>query len=172
MKDFLELAKARFSVKRFADKPLEDDVLDKILTAGMVAPTAKNSQPQRVYVLKSAEALAKVRALTPCAFNAPVVLLIAYNKDEQWSNPLEAGIYSGVEDVSIVATHMMLAAFDLGVGSCWVNYFPNTETGRAFGLPDNEVPILLMPLGYAPEGAEPLPPHFVIRDKSELIKEL
>ena len=69
---FLDLAKERFSVRRFDARPVEQEKLDRILEAGNVAPTGCNNQPQRVYVLKSAEALAKIRSLTRCAFDAPV----------------------------------------------------------------------------------------------------
>ncbi|MDO5309258.1 MAG: nitroreductase family protein [Planctomycetia bacterium] len=172
MKDFLELAKDRYSVRAYSEKPIPQEVLDKIIEAGMVAPTATNNQPQRIYVLKSPEALQKIRALTRCAFNAPVVLLIALNKDEQWNNPLENSYFSGQQDVSIVATHMMLAAWDLGVGSCWVNYFPNSETARAFNLPSQEEPILLLPLGYPADNSHPSPRHSASKSVEEIVRTL
>jgi len=67
---FMELAKARYSVRKFSDKPIEKEKLDAILEAGRIAPTGHNYQPYRVYVLQSPEALEKIRGLTRCAFNA------------------------------------------------------------------------------------------------------
>ena len=128
--DLLQLMQDRYSVRLYAEKEVEEEKLDAVLKAALIAPTAKNNQPFRIYVLKSAEALEKIRNLTRCAFNAPVVLLFTYNKDEQWNNPLEEGIVSGVEDTAIVATHAMLEAVEQGLGSCWVNYFPNTEVEK------------------------------------------
>ena len=168
MDNFMQLAKERYSVRKYKDTPIEDDKLDQIIEAGIVAPTAHNEQPWRCYVLKSPEALKKINDLTTCAFHAPVVLMFTYNKDEQWKNPLEEGVTAGQEDVSIVATHMMLEAWELGIGSCWVNYFPNTKTEEAFNIPDNERVVLLMPMGYAAEGSHPS--HYHSRD--ELVKEL
>ena len=156
---FMELAQARYSVRKFADKPVESEKLTAVLEAANIAPTAKNIQPQRIYVLQSDEALKKVDDLTPCRFGAPVVLLFAYDADEEWQNPLESGVHSGVEDASIVATHAMLEAADLGLGTCWVNYFPNSAAEKAFGLPENEKAVLLLPLGYPAPDAAPSPNH-------------
>lgn len=172
MEDFMTLAKARYSVGKYKDTPIEDEKLDKIIEAGIIAPTAHNEQPWRCYVLRSPEALKKINDLTACAFHAPVVLMFTYNKDEQWKNPLEEGVTAGQEDVSIVATHMMLEAWELGIGSCWVNYFPNTKTEEAFNLPDNERVVLLMPMGYAQDGVHAAHLHNENRSKDELVKTL
>ena len=170
--EFTDVIKGRFSVRDYADKPIEAEKLQAILEAGLIAPTAANKQPFRVYVIQSPEGLEKIRGLTRCAFNAPVVLLFACNEDEQWKSPLEEGFTSGHQDVSIVATHMMLAAWDLGIGSCWVNFFPNTETAKAFGLPENEMAVLLLPIGYPADGARPAPMHSKKRETDELVKYL
>ena len=170
--EFSQVIRDRFSVRKYAERPIEEETLQAILEAGRIAPTAANKQPQRVYVIRSAEGLEKIRALTRCAFNAPVVLLFTVDENEQWRSPLEEGFTSGHQDVSIVATHMMLAAWDLGVGSCWVNFFPNTATRDAFGIPENEKAVLLLPLGYPAEGAAPAPMHSVKKDMAALVREL
>lgn len=172
MEDFLTLAKERFSVRKYQDKAIEPEKMEKILEAAKVAPTAANLQPVHIYVLKSDEALKKIRAITPCAFNAPVVLMITYSESEQWKNKLEAGIASGQEDASIVATHIMMEAWDLGIGSCWVNAFSNSRAAEAFDVPTDEKVVLLMPLGYADEKAVPAPMHEKYRPASEVVKEL
>ena len=169
---FMELAQKRYSVRKYMPIPVEQEKIEEILKAGNIAPTAKNIQPQRIYVLKSKEALEKLAKLTPMGFDAPVVLLIAYNQDEEWQNPLQEGIHSGVEDVSIVATHIMLRAAELGIGSCWVNYFPNNETEKAFNLPNNEKVVLLMPIGYPAEDSKPNPNHTKKKPLNETVKYL
>jgi len=169
---FLDLAQERFSVRKFSDRPIEQEKLDLILKAALVAPTGKNSQPWRIYVLQSEEALAKVNGLSRCIFGAPTVLLFAYDKLEEWHNPAEPDVHSGVEDVSIVATHAMLEAWELGVGSIWVNLFPNTETERAFDLPTTQRSVLLMPMGYAADDAAPSRLHSQSRSLDELVKYL
>ena len=169
---FIDLAKERYSVRKFSDRPVEQEKLDRIIEAALVAPTAKNSQPWRMYVLKSEEALAKINALSRCIFGAPVVLLFTYDRNEEWKSPLEDGVHAGVEDASIVATHVMLEAWVQGLGSLWVNLFPNTETERAFDLPESERSVLLMPIGYADEGSGPSERHALSRPADELVRYL
>lgn len=170
--EFRELVGRRYSVKKFSDRPVEAEKLNEILEAGRLAPTAKNSQPQRIYVLQSAEAIKKMEELSPCVYGAKTVLLFAYNENEEFRNPLEKGIHSGVEDVSIVATHVMLRAADIGLGTCWCNFFPNSRTAQAFGLPPDEKAVLFMPVGYAAPDAAPLPPHSSRKPLSETVKYL
>lgn len=170
--EFEKVIKERYSVRRYKPDRITDEQLNIILEAGMVAPTGCNYQPQRIYVLKSDEAIAKIRTLSRCAFDAPVVLIIALNDDEDWKSPLEAGCRAGIQDVSIVADHMMLAAWNIGVGSCWVNYFKPSEVKAAFNLPGNETPVLLLTLGYPAEDAEPLKLHDTSRPMDEVVKVL
>ena len=169
--ELFEVMKARFSVRDYADKPIEEDKLRAILEAGQIAPTAANRQPWKVYVIRSLEGLEKIRGLTRCAFNAPAVLLFVYDEETVWKSPMEPGFNSGHQDLGIVATHMMLRAWELDIGSCWVNFFPNTETGKAFGLPENEKPVLLMPMGYLGEKAAPSPMHSKFKPLEELVAE-
>ena len=116
--ELLELLKARYSVRRFADKPVEEEKLQLVLEAGACAPTAKNQQPQHIYVLESAAALEKIRAITPCAFDAPVVLLICGDRQEGWTNPFNDRNATEM-DCSIVTAQMMLEAQSLGLGTTW-----------------------------------------------------
>ena len=96
--------------------------------------------------------------------------VVTETKTADWKSPLEAGCRAGIQDVSIVADHMMLAAWDIGIGSCWVNYFKPSEVKAAFGLPENETPILLMTLGYPADDAEPLKLHYESKDMTEIVK--
>ncbi|MBO4288921.1 MAG: nitroreductase family protein [Lachnospiraceae bacterium] len=170
--EFEQVLKGRFSVRNYQDRPIEDEKLSKIIKAGLIAPTACNYQPQRIYVLKSEEALAKIRGITRCAFNAPVVFVLALNEEEEWHNPLQEGITSGQQDVAIAATQMMLEAWNLGLGSCWVCYFPNGEVDKAFGFPEHVKSVMLLPVGYAAEDAVPAKGHMEKRPAGELLKVL
>ena len=118
--------------------------------------------------LQSEEMLAKVDALTPCRYNAPVVLVVAFDKNNVFTYPGDKRD-SGVEDATIVATHMILAAADEGVDSCWVNFFDPEKTAEALGLPENEEVLMLMDLGYAAEGAGPLVNHDSRKPLSETV---
>jgi nitroreductase len=169
--DFLELAKARYSVRNYQEKQIEREKLEKILEAAHIAPTAKNQQSPRIYVIQSKEGIEKIRSLSRCAYNAPTVMIIAYEESEQYFNELEEGISSGQQG-KYVATHMMLEAAALGIGSVWVDVFPNTKTAEAFGLPSTVKPVCLMPMGYAAEGVKPGPMHDKYRAIDEMVKML
>lgn len=167
--DFMDLAQARFSVREYSDRPVEKEKLERILEAGRMAPTAKNQQPQKIYVLQSEDALKKLSTLTHCAYGAKTVLLFTYNQEQDWKNPLEDGVHSGVEDVSIVATYIMLQAIELGVYTTWCNYFSNSELEKAFQLPENEKSVLIMPVGYKADNAEPAPAHTASKESNEIV---
>ncbi len=169
---FMDLAKARFSVRKYSDRMVEPEKLEQILEAGRMAPTAKNQQPYKIYVLQSGEALEKLNSLTHCVYGAKTVLLFTYNQDQDWKNPLEAGVHSGVEDVSIVATYIMLRAIELGVYTTWCNYFSNSELEKAFQLLENEKSVLIMPVGYKADDAKPAPAHMESKKLSELVSYL
>ncbi len=156
--EFKELIKNRYSCKKYSDKKVEKEKLDAILDAGRLAPTAKNLQEQHIYVVESEEVLAKIDAATPCRYGAPTVLVVAFDKNNVFTYPGEQRD-SGVEDAAIVATHLMLAAADEGVNSCWLNFFDPDQLAKELGLPENEEVLMLLDLGYAAEGAGPLPTH-------------
>ena len=156
--EFKEVVQARYSCKKYSDKQVEKEKLEAILNAGRLAPTAKNLQEQRIYVVQSPEALAKVDGVTPCRYGAPTVLVVAFDSGNVFTYPGDKRD-SGVEDATIVATHMILAAADAGVDSCWVNFFDPEKMAEALGLPENEEVLMIMDLGYAAEGVGPLPNH-------------
>lgn len=168
--DFIELAKKRYSVRKYTDEPVPQDLLDRIVEAGIVAPTAKNYQAWRAYVIRSPEGLGKVDRITRCRYGAPVVILFAYDTSEMWTSATDEGVGSGQEDASIVATHMMLEAADLGLGSLWINLFSNSEAEREFGLPPEQKALLLMDIGYAAPDAEPSSRHGGKRPAEELVR--
>lgn len=172
MTSFLELCAARYSVRAFSPKPVEREKIDALVESARLAPSAKNDQPVRLLVVQSAEALAKLRALSPCTYGAPLVFVVCYDRGAEWRNPLEEGVHSGVEDASIAATQMMLEAKDLGLDSCWVNYFAPSKVADAFGLSADFVPVLLLPVGYAAAGAAPSPSHASRKAPSQWVREL
>ncbi|MBE6129647.1 MAG: nitroreductase [Erysipelotrichaceae bacterium] len=163
-----KVIKVRFSCKKYSDRQVEDEKIQAILEAGRLAPTAKNLQEQRIYVVQSPEALAKIDTVTPCRYNAPTVLVVAYDRDNVFTYPGEKRD-SGTEDATIVATHMILAAADEGVDSCWINFLDPDKAKEALGLPENEEVLMFMDLGYAAEGAGPLPNHSSRKDLSETV---
>ena len=168
--EFIELAKSRYSERSFAEKPVEEEKIYKILDAGRIAPTACNKQPQRFYVLKSPEALKKAAELTHI-YNAPIVILVCYLTAEAWHNPRD-GFCSGDMDASIAASSMMFEAEDLGIHSIWLRGFDSMKVQEVFELPDGTVPSLMLALGYPSEKSKPAPLHTQREPIEEFVIEL
>ncbi len=166
--DFSEVIKNRYSCKKFSGREVEKEKLAKILEAGRVAPTAKNLQEQHIYVVQSEKGLAAIDKVTPCRYHAPVVLVVAYNKNNVFTYPGEKR-NSGMEDASIVATHMMLAAYNEGIDSCWINFFNPDELAQALNLPEEEEILMLLDLGTAAEGTGALPNHSSRKELAETV---
>lgn len=154
---FLDLARARYSERRFAPDPIEPEKLSRILEAARIAPTARNLQPQRILVVQSPEGLAKIDRATSCRFGAPVVLVLSYDMTVASRHPDVVDF--GVVDTAIAATHMMLEAQELGVHSCWVGLIDPPELRRQFGIPRTQRIISVMPLGYPCERSHPAHLH-------------
>ena len=169
--EFKEVVSSRYSCKKYSARQVDGEKLNAILEAGRLAPTAKNLQEQHVYVLQSTEALAKIDAVTPCRYGAPTVLVVAFDRNNVFTYP-GGKRDSGVEDATIVATHMILAAANEGVDSCWVNFLDPEKLAEALGLPENEEVLMVMDLGYAAEGAGPLANHSSRKPLSETVSYL
>lgn len=167
--EFHEVIKNRYSCKKFDGRAVEKEQLGAILEAGRLAPTAKNLQEQRIYVVQTEEALAKIDKITPCRYGASTVLVVAFDRDNVFTYP-GGQRNSGAEDASIVATHMMLAAAASGVDSCWINFFDPAVAAKELNLPESEEVLMLLDLGYAAAGAEPLENHYSRKDLTDTVK--
>ena len=157
--EFSDVIKNRYSCKKYdTARQVTPEQLTAIFEAGRVAPTAKNLQEQHVYVLQSEVDLALIDELTPCRYGAPTVLVVAFDTKNVYTYPGDERD-SGIEDAAIVATHMILAATNEGVDSCWLNRFDPAEAKAKLGLPENEEILMLLDLGFAAEGTGPLANH-------------
>lgn len=167
--EFYELIKSRYSVRSFTGERVKKEALDKILEAAHLAPTGCNFQPQRILVLNTPEAIEKLQKCTRSHFGAPTALLVCYNKDECWTRKYDDAL-SGPIDACIVATHMLLAAENEGVGCTWIMHFDPFKMREEFNIPENIIPVALLVMGYAADDATPHPYHSEFRDMSETVK--
>ena len=168
-KNFTELAESRYSARKFLDKKVPAEDIEKIIHAGMIAPTDCNNQPQKIIVVNSDEGLAKIKECTNCHFNAPLVLIISYDKDTCWKRSFD-GKPSGDIDASIVTTHMMLQAYELGIASCWVMHYEPAVLKEKFALPDNLESTALLVMGYPAETSKPAPSHEKSKPVNEIVQ--
>ncbi len=170
--NFTELIKSRYSVRKFSDKKIGDADLKILLEAANVAPTACNNQPQKLYVLRSAEAIAKLNNSCKFVFGASTAIIFTSVKEREWKNPFTSEYHTGEIDCSIVCAHVMLQAWELGIGSCWVGYYDPEKIRSVFAIPENEQIVAILPLGYPADDSKPSARHTEFRKEEETVKYL
>jgi nitroreductase len=145
-KSFLDLAKSRYSVRKYENRSVEAEKLTAILEAGHVAPTAANQQPCIFLVLNNEESIEKLyKACNP--HGAPLAIVVCADKNTAWVRPFDKANMSEV-DSTIAADHMMMCAQDLGLSSCWITYFDPKIVRKEFNIPEDIVPINILAIGY------------------------
>ena len=168
--ELLKLMSDRYTCRRYSEKDVKEEDLNKILEAGRVAPTSHNNQPQRIYVVKSEEAKEKLMKDFAYNYKAPCYLVCGYNVDEVWRNDLDGDRESGDIDVSIVMTHMMLMAEELGLGACWIGRITPELVKKNLDIPENVKVVADLSLGYHREDDRPSKLHTIRRSNEELVK--
>lgn len=173
MKDFFQLASDRYSVRKFADKEVEQEKIDKIIEAGIKAPTACNLQPFKMWVAKSDEARDKILRAIPFPFvrSASVLIVVGANPAESWVRKFDGKNFADI-DASIVTTHMMLQIHDLGLGTTWIGHFDEKILKEEFTQMKDCNLIAILPVGYIADDCESSDWHFVRKDNSFIVKEL
>ncbi|MCY1723239.1 nitroreductase family protein [Prolixibacteraceae bacterium Z1-6] len=147
--DFFQLAKSRFSVRKYKTTPVEDDKLLKVLEAGQVAPSAVNFQPWHFIVVTETETLEKIHQTYQRDWikKAPVIIVAGADHSQSWKRSSD-GKDSADIDIAIAVDHMTLMATELGLGTCWVCNFSVKKCSEVLKLPSHIEPCVLIPLGY------------------------
>jgi nitroreductase len=166
--DFIDLAKTRYSCRKFSDRAVDKDKLDRIIEAAVAAPTAKNLQPWKLWVLQSDEAMEKVRAVTACHFGAHVMLAVGGYAKDAWVRPFDGRNFEDV-DAAIVGTHIMMAVQDMGLGTTWVGFFDEPKMKELFPEMADYDLVALFPIGYPADDASPADRHNMRKAKEELV---
>ncbi len=169
--NFLELAKARYSCRKLTAAPIEPEKIERILQAAIAAPTAKNLQRYTIWAVKSPDAFAKLKQTTNYTFGAALAFVVGAHKDGAFDRPFDGKNFSEI-DAAIVATHMMLAIHDEGLGTTWVGYFDAPKLKELFPEMQDYELIAIFPVGYPAEGAKPSNRHEERRALSEAVAEL
>jgi len=153
MQEFIDLVKGRESIRNYdPDRAVEKEVLNEILEAGRLAPSAANYQPWQFLLVSSPEMLQKIRNCYPGKWfaDAPHILVVSGSRAKAWVRP---DGYNSIEtDLAIAMDHMILAAENLGVGTCWIAHFDYDSLCKALVLNADEVVFAITPLGYPREG--------------------
>ncbi len=148
--DFLELAKQRCTTRGFKDKQIDKGDLDRILSAGRVAPTACNKQPQRIIVVQRPDNILKIQKAYQ-TFDSQCILIVCQDRRNALIRPFDKKC-SGDLDIGIICDHMMLAARELNIGSVMVGLFDPQIIRKEFNIPEYIEPTVLIILGYPTNG--------------------
>jgi nitroreductase len=153
--DFLELAKRRYSCRSYSDAPVEEEELNLVLEAGRVAPSAVNFQPWHFYVIREARNLAELHRVYHREWfrTAPCVIVICGDHNTSWKR--RDGKDHADIDVAITTDHMTLQATELGLATCWICNFDPDMTREVLKLPEHLEPLVILPLGYPLDQADP-----------------
>jgi len=153
---FQELIKKRYSVRAYKPDPVEDDKLARVLEAARIAPTAANRQAFRVIVIRTADRKTDLRRVygRDWFVQAPLVMCVCAVPSEAWVRKAD-GWNAAEVDATIVMTHIVLAAAEEGLGTCWIGAFDPAAAREVLGIPLEVIPSAFTPLGYAADSALP-----------------
>ena len=153
--EFSDLIKKRYSVRAYKPDPVEHEVLNQVLEAARLAPTAANRQPFQLIVIHTAGREAELKRIYPRDWfvQAPLVICACGIPAQGWTRR-DGKNYTDV-DMAIVMDHLILAAADVGLGACWIAAFDPTAAREVLGLPDGVEPIVFTPLGYPADQPKP-----------------
>ncbi len=153
--DFGQVINTRKSYRNFSPEPVEQEKILKVLEAARLAPSWQNRQCWRFIVVQDKETIKKISRLNPLTLNinfflqkVPVIIIAC-------ANPKDSGHRHGIDyylvDTAIAMEHLVLAATDLGLATCWIGAFDEPMIKELLNIPDEVRVVALTPLGYAAE---------------------
>ena len=168
---FMRILGSRYSCHAFSHAHVSESKLEMILEAGRLAPSAKNLQPTRIWVVKSEEALARLRTVHPC-YGAPIVLIVGCRNEEAWVRESD-GINAAKTDAAIVLTHLMLTATDVGLANMWIWDFDPNKIREVLPETREHGIYALLAIGHPSSGeGAPTELHSVRKSIDELVMTL
>ncbi len=169
--EFKELMTARYSVRKFKSEPVPDTEIQELLESLRLAPTARNQQPIRAWVIKSPERLEDVKKVTKYHYNAPLTIAVGFVAKEAYVRQSD-GRNFGIVDASIAATQLWLRAADMGLGAVWVSDYDTEALNKMFPEFAPAEIVVLMQIGRPAEDARPVAWHTKKRPAAELFATL
>jgi nitroreductase len=153
--DVLEAIKRRRSIRQFTDEPIGKDALETLLDAARWAPSGGNEQRWRFVVITSPSTKELVKKFAPGIFAMPAAFIVICVEKAPDANPWKEKVY--LADCAIASQNIMLAAYEMGIGSCVAISYAKVAIKEILNLPDDIEPLLIVTLGYPAEAPEPPP---------------
>ncbi len=158
--DVFELIRTRRSIRRYREELVERDKIEKILEAARLSPSALNRQPWRFVLVSSQEAIDGINYACNQTWEAPYMVLACADPRESWVR--EDGENYWKVDTALAMQNLMLAAWEEGLGTCWVSSFNENDLKAMLGIPEHIRVLAITPLGYPAERKGP------VRDRKPL----
>jgi len=155
--DFRELISSRYSCRAYRRQPVPQEALDACIEAFVLAPTAANRQPLGLVIVETegrSEELARIYKAEWFHTQPPLVLAVCADPQAAWRRSSDGQSYAMV-DAAIAMDHLILAAAEQGLGTCWIGAFDPDAAREVLGLPEGIMPVALTPLGYPADQARP-----------------
>jgi nitroreductase len=154
--EYSNLIAARYSVRAYRPDPVEDDKLQAVLEAARLAPTAANRQPFQLIVMHTAGREEEIKKIyrRPWFVQAPLVIAVCAISSQAWVRESDR-FNARLIDAAIVADHLILAATNLGLGTCWIAAFNVDAARKVLQLPEEAEPVIFTPLGYPADAPGP-----------------
>ena len=166
---FQELAAARFSCRKMAERKVDDSLVEQLIATANLAPTAVNKQPFKIFWMKSDKAKDAIHQSTRYTFGADTFLVVGYKEDAAWVRASDGHNFAEV-DASIVATHLMMDIEDHGLATTWVGSFDCPLLKSLVPEMADYGLIAIFPIGYAAEDGTPSPRHTVRKSREEILE--
>lgn len=155
--DILTAIKGRRSIRKYCERPVEENVLNKVLEAARNSPSAYNKQSWKFIVVRDKDTISKLIKVSECQtflIEAPVIIVSCGTEPD---SIMKCGQYCYTVELSIAMTHMILEAYEQGLGTCWLGYFDEQKVKEVLDIPDEVRIVAITPLGYPAETPPPKP---------------
>ena len=149
--DVFEVLEKRRSIRKYQTRSVENEKINRILEAARLGPSAGNRQPCHFIVVTSPEVKESLRA----AYNeewilqAPAIIVACVNPKESWRR--KDGEEYWKVDAAIAMQNLILAATELGLGTCWIATIDEKAAKKALNIPKDIRVVAMTPLGYPNE---------------------
>ncbi|MBO3803302.1 MAG: nitroreductase family protein [Candidatus Brockarchaeota archaeon] len=154
--DVFEAVRTRRSIRRYEERPVEEEKLQRVLEAGRLSPSAANRQPWHFIVVREASAKERLRSSYGEEWfaGAPVIIVVCADPSLAWRRRDGEEVWK--IDAAIALQTMVLCAWDEGLGTCWICAFDEKAAKEALGIPNGIRVVAMTPLGYPAERKEPV----------------
>jgi nitroreductase len=153
----IDAIKGRRSVRKYTDRKIPKEKLEQIMEAAVWSPSASNAQAWEFIIAENSDDIKKIKTFSPGIFGNPAAMIIVcrdLKRAYELCGELGRDILS-LMDISMACQNIMLAAYDLGIGSCAVRSFGIGAVKKLYDLPEHINPELLITLGYPEEAPKP-----------------